>query len=97
MKDEDINRLVETLQLQTRNVQNYAEQSEEDKSEVDEKVIDSSPTGRFVKLNVEIGRGSFKTVYKGRDSETGATGEWKLDAFLSFDWLMDWLVRWSLE
>lgn len=70
--EEDINRLVENLQSLTRNVQDYDE--EQEGSEVDEKVIDSSPTGRFVKLNVEIGRGSFKTVYKGRDSETGATG-----------------------
>lgn len=69
--EDDINRLVENLQSQTRNVQDY---DEEEKTEVDEKVLDSSPTGRFVKLNVEIGRGSFKTVYKGRDRETGATG-----------------------
>ncbi|GAU92972.1 hypothetical protein RvY_04981-2 [Ramazzottius varieornatus] len=72
--EEDINRLVENLQSLTRNVQDYDE--EQEGSEVDEKVIDSSPTGRFVKLNVEIGRGSFKTVYKGRDSETGATVAW---------------------
>ncbi|OQV25051.1 Serine/threonine-protein kinase WNK1 [Hypsibius exemplaris] len=73
--EEDINRiyLVENLVSQTRNAQDYRE---EEKTEVDEKVIDSSPTGRFVKLNVEIGRGSFKTVYKGRDSETGATVAW---------------------
>ncbi|XP_055337809.1 serine/threonine-protein kinase WNK1-like [Paramacrobiotus metropolitanus] len=73
--EDDINRLVENLQSQTRNAQDYVEE-EQSEQESDEKVIDSSPTGRFVKLNVEIGRGSFKTVYKGRDRETGATVAW---------------------
>jgi WNK lysine deficient protein kinase len=32
--------------------------------------------GRFTKLNVEIGRGSFKTVFKGHDAEDGTTIAW---------------------
>ena len=35
-----------------------------------------SPDGRYMKLEEEIGRGSFKTVYKGVDCETGVTVAW---------------------
>lgn len=35
-----------------------------------------SPDGRFIKQNDEIGRGSFKTVYKGLDVETGVAVAW---------------------
>lgn len=37
--------------------------------------LDSSPDGRFLKFE-EIGRGSFKTVYKGLDSSTGVAVAW---------------------
>jgi len=36
---------------------------------------DKSPDGRFLKFE-EIGRGSFKTVYKGLDTETGVDVAW---------------------
>ena len=35
-----------------------------------------SPNGRFNKFDNEIGRGSFKTVYKGLDTETGVAVAW---------------------
>ena len=44
--------------------------------EVEENAIASSPNGRFLKFNIEIGRGSFKTVYKGLDTETGVAVAW---------------------
>lgn len=48
--------------------------SKEDEPE--EKVVGSSPDGRFMKFDVEIGRGSFKTVYKGLDAETAVQVAW---------------------
>lgn len=41
-----------------------------------EKVVSQSPNGRFLKFDWEIGCGSFKTVYKGLDSETGVHIAW---------------------
>ena len=35
-----------------------------------------SANGRFNKFDIEIGRGSFKTVYKGLDTETGVAVAW---------------------
>lgn len=40
-----------------------------------EDALDSSPDGRFLKFD-EIGRGSFKYVYKGLDSSTGVAVAW---------------------
>ena len=48
--------------------------AKEDESE--EKVVGWSPDSRFMKFDVEIGRGSFKTVYKGLDTETGVQVAW---------------------
>lgn len=42
----------------------------------EEKAVASSLDGRFLKFDVEIGRGSFKTVYKGLDTETGVAVAW---------------------
>ena len=44
--------------------------------EVEEKAVASSPDNRFLKFDVEIGRGSFKTVYKGLDTELGVAVAW---------------------
>ena len=41
-----------------------------------EKAIHNSPEGRFLKFDTEIGRGSFKTVFKGLDTETGVQVAW---------------------
>lgn len=35
-----------------------------------------SPDGLYIRLDEEIGRGSFKTVYKGLDTETGVNVAW---------------------
>lgn len=53
---------------------NKWEQDKED--EVETKAVATSPDGRFLKFNVEIGRGSFKTVYKGLDTETTVEVAW---------------------
>lgn len=45
-------------------------------NEVEEKAVASSPDNRFLKFNVEIGRGSFKTVYKGLDTDLGVAVAW---------------------
>lgn len=47
-----------------------------EKEEKEEKAVKNSPDGRFLKFDTEIGRGSFKTVYKGLDSETGVQVAW---------------------
>ena len=44
--------------------------------ENEEKAIDSSPDERFLKYEEEIGRGSFKTVYRGLDTHTGVSVAW---------------------
>lgn len=44
--------------------------------EADEKAVGASPDGRFLKFDIEVGRGSFKTVYKGLDTETGVAVAW---------------------
>lgn len=38
--------------------------------------FERSPDGRYMKQDEEIGRGSFKTVYKGIDCETGVNVAW---------------------
>ena len=45
-------------------------------NEAEEKAVASSPDNRFLKFDVEIGRGSFKTVYKGLDTELGVAVAW---------------------
>lgn len=42
----------------------------------EQKAVASSPDNRFLKFDVEIGRGSFKTVFKGLDTETGVAVAW---------------------
>lgn len=41
-----------------------------------EKAVGQSYDGRFLKFDTELGRGSFKTVYKGLDTETGVAVAW---------------------
>ncbi|MBN3325778.1 WNK1 kinase, partial [Atractosteus spatula] len=51
-------------------------QIQEDNEEVETKAVGTSPDGRFLKFDIEIGRGSFKTVYKGLDTETTVEVAW---------------------
>ncbi|NXF06356.1 WNK1 kinase, partial [Smithornis capensis] len=49
---------------------------QEDIEELETKAVGFSPDGRFLKFDIEIGRGSFKTVYKGLDTETTVEVAW---------------------
>lgn len=51
-------------------------QLREDIEEAETKAVGTSPDGRFLKFDIEIGRGSFKTVYKGLDTETTVEVAW---------------------
>jgi hypothetical protein len=42
----------------------------------EEEAVGSSPDGRFIKYAEEIGRGAFKTVYRGLDTETSVAVAW---------------------
>ena len=42
----------------------------------EDQVIEWSPSNRFIKIAQEVGRGSFKTVYKGLDRDTGVDVAW---------------------
>lgn len=48
----------------------------EDDFDAQEKPIDKSKNGRFLKFDEELGRGSFKTVFRGLDTETGVAVAW---------------------
>ncbi|XP_053359180.1 serine/threonine-protein kinase WNK2-like isoform X3 [Clarias gariepinus] len=50
--------------------------SEENEEEAEMKAVATSPSGRFLKFDIELGRGSFKTVYKGLDTETWVEVAW---------------------
>eukprot|EP00062_Callorhinchus_milii_P017654 gi/632970257/ref/XP_007901548.1/ PREDICTED: serine/threonine-protein kinase WNK2 isoform X1 [Callorhinchus milii] len=50
--------------------------SEENEEEAEMKAVATSSDGRFLKFDVELGRGSFKTVYKGLDTETWLEVAW---------------------
>ncbi|XP_039466688.1 serine/threonine-protein kinase WNK4-like isoform X2 [Oreochromis aureus] len=52
------------------------QQKEEERDEAETQAVASSPDGRFLKFNIEIGRGSFKAVYKGLDTETTVEVAW---------------------
>ncbi|XP_074735929.1 serine/threonine-protein kinase WNK2 isoform X4 [Strix uralensis] len=49
---------------------------EEPEEEADMKAVATSLDGRFLKFDIELGRGSFKTVYKGLDTETWVEVAW---------------------
>lgn len=42
----------------------------------EEEAVGNSPDGRFIKYAEEIGRGAFKTVYRGLDTETSVAVAW---------------------
>ncbi|XP_032064630.1 serine/threonine-protein kinase WNK2 [Thamnophis elegans] len=56
-------------------VKSKKEEAEEEE-EADMKAVATSPDGRFLKFDIELGRGSFKTVYKGLDTETWVEVAW---------------------
>ncbi|XP_073496141.1 serine/threonine-protein kinase WNK3 isoform X2 [Phyllobates terribilis] len=44
--------------------------------EAEMKAVGTSPGGRFLKFDIELGRGAFKTVFKGLDTETWVEVAW---------------------
>ncbi|XP_051516334.1 serine/threonine-protein kinase WNK3-like isoform X2 [Myxocyprinus asiaticus] len=52
------------------------ERDREQEEEAEMKAIATSPSGRFLKFDIELGRGAFKTVYKGLDTETWVEVAW---------------------
>ncbi|XP_032893426.1 serine/threonine-protein kinase WNK1 isoform X13 [Amblyraja radiata] len=55
---------------------NLERKAQEDNEDIETKAVGTSPDGRFLKFDIEIGRGSFKTVYKGLDTETTVEVAW---------------------
>lgn len=51
-------------------------QKEKEKDDDEDEPIGVSPCGRFFKYDIEVGRGSFKTVFRGLDSHTGVAVAW---------------------
>ncbi|XP_057712239.1 serine/threonine-protein kinase WNK1 isoform X13 [Corythoichthys intestinalis] len=67
----------ETELAKARAEQREAEKRvQEDIEEAETKAVGTSPDGRFLKFDIEIGRGSFKTVYKGLDTDTTVEVAW---------------------
>lgn len=56
--------------------QQHAHRDRSDTEEGEEEAVDVSPDGRYLKFDEEIGRGSFKTVYRGLDTQTGVSVAW---------------------
>ncbi|XP_044880144.1 serine/threonine-protein kinase WNK2 isoform X7 [Mauremys mutica] len=56
--------------------QSKSKKEEPEEEEADMKAVSTSPDGRFLKFDIELGRGSFKTVYKGLDTETWVEVAW---------------------
>ncbi|KAF6091808.1 WNK lysine deficient protein kinase 3 [Phyllostomus discolor] len=55
----------------------FKERNEKEmEEEAEMKAVATSPSGRFLKFDIELGRGAFKTVYKGLDTETWVEVAW---------------------
>uniref|UniRef100_A0A8C9ZJL7 Protein kinase domain-containing protein n=1 Tax=Sander lucioperca TaxID=283035 RepID=A0A8C9ZJL7_SANLU len=75
--DKTLGKLPDVTLPKARAEQREAEKRvQEDIEEVETKAVGTSPDGRFLKFDIEIGRGSFKTVYKGLDTETTVEVAW---------------------
>ncbi|XP_077781034.1 serine/threonine-protein kinase WNK2 isoform X16 [Podarcis muralis] len=72
-EDAEKKEAAESLKEQSKSKKEEAEDEEE---EADMKAVATSPDGRFLKFDIELGRGSFKTVYKGLDTETWVEVAW---------------------
>ncbi|KAK2539707.1 Wnk1 [Columba guinea] len=74
---------------------------QEDIEELETKAVGFSPDGRFLKFDIEIGRGSFKTVYKGLDTETTVEVAWCELQLVKFNILGNGLlgqnIRWNVK
>jgi serine/threonine protein kinase len=56
--------------------QRIADKDKEKKDDDEDDPASVSPCGRFFKYNIEVGRGSFKTVFRGLDTHTGIAVAW---------------------
>lgn len=66
----------EAEKIRSEAEQRELEKKVQDEEEVETRAVGTSPDGRFLKFDIEIGRGSFKTVYKGLDTETTVEVAW---------------------
>ncbi|XP_040573415.1 uncharacterized protein Wnk isoform X2 [Lepeophtheirus salmonis] len=65
-----------TATTNTDKIVKNIENDNDDDEEEEPQAVDQSPEGRFLKFVEEIGRGSFKTVYRGLDTITGVSVAW---------------------
>lgn len=59
-----------------RTVEKAGSDENDNEEDAGMKAVSTSPGGRFLKFDIELGRGSFKTVYKGLDTETWVEVAW---------------------
>lgn len=52
------------------------QEQREEQEDVETRAVATSPDGRFLKFCMELGRGSFKTVHRGLDTETTVEVAW---------------------
>jgi len=74
MESDDSDLDLDTRHKELDDDRGLQEQKKDDDEE--ERQIGTSPNGRFLKFDKNIGRGSFKTVFKGLDTETGVHVAW---------------------
>jgi WNK lysine deficient protein kinase len=53
-------------------------ESDEDQDKMTSKFVETSPSGRFKRFDEELGRGAYKTVYRGVDHDTGREIAWSI-------------------
>ncbi|XP_064779589.1 serine/threonine-protein kinase WNK2-like isoform X2 [Oncorhynchus masou masou] len=66
----------DTLNVASTDGSKNAIRTASDEEEAEMKAVSTSPGGRFLKFDIELGRGSFKTVYKGLDTDTWVEVAW---------------------
>lgn len=71
----DVKHSVERSSTDKKDGDEHLEKEEGERKRNDVAVAQSE-NGRFFKFDIEIGRGSFKTVYKGLDTDTGVAVAW---------------------
>lgn len=63
-------------QYDLKEAQRQLQLEKKEKDDDEDEPIGVSPCGRFFKYDIEVGRGSFKTVFRGLDSHTGVAVAW---------------------
>lgn len=80
-KDETMDKFLEGALNALKDSGDASKEDESDKQfnldlEDESNAIAESPDQRFLKFDIEMGRGSFKTVFKGLDTDTGVAVAW---------------------